>query len=69
MFIDNKYSRWYFRIIENAKQKLGTRDGVYNARDKYGRSLGILAWLPQSGDPERLDEALITSGLAFPRSS
>lgn len=41
----------------------------YNARDKYGRSLGILAWFPQSGHPERLDEALITSGLAFPRSS
>ena len=43
--------------------------GEFEKIDRYGRSLGILAWLPQSGDPERLDEALITSGLAFPRSS
>ena len=34
----------------------------YNARDKYGRSLGYLRWLGVGGEKETLNEALIASG-------
>lgn len=34
----------------------------YNARDKYGRSLGYLRWESADGKKETLNEALIASG-------
>lgn len=34
----------------------------YNARDKYGRSLGYLRWLGADGQRETLNEALVASG-------
>lgn len=34
----------------------------YNARDKYGRSLGYLKWLSKDGATEILNEAIVASG-------
>lgn len=34
----------------------------YNAKDKYGRSLGYLRWLGANGQKETLNEALVASG-------
>ena len=34
----------------------------YNARDKYGRSLGYLLWIGVDGKSETLNKALVESG-------
>ena len=34
----------------------------YDAKDKYGRSLGYLRWLGVGGEKETLNEALVASG-------
>ena len=34
----------------------------YNARDKYGRSLGYLRWTSKDGKTEVLNEAIVVSG-------
>jgi micrococcal nuclease len=52
LWIEERRSRGIF-VYESKK---------YNARDKYGRSLGYLKWLGTDGQKETLNEALIASG-------
>lgn len=36
----------------------------YNAKDKYGRSLGVISWFDHSNKKETLNEDLLSSGQA-----
>lgn len=53
-WVSQRESRGYFKYVSRK----------YNARDKYGRSLGSLVWVNPTGFEESINEALIAEGWA-----
>lgn len=53
-WVAHRESRGHFKYVSRK----------YNARDKYGRSLGTLIWVNPGGFEESINEALIAEGWA-----